>query len=203
MIGDVEISWATLDAAFRGISPRHMTLQSCLARAAASGVIDKQLNWGRPLNHYSLWNFAQLTKSNNSIFPVQTTAAKFHEPTRRLYTILRGTASAACHDDRDRIYGVLGLCDDSIQAGIPIDYTTPVSVLFSQVTFRLISGLKTLSILTDKSLELCFRVPPSIYVPSWVPQQRNARDIVKIDCQDNNWIDLSKSYGRHHASLGA
>lgn len=195
-MGDIEIPWETIDMAFRGISPRKDTLQICLVLANGSGTVDDVVNWARPLNHWMLWSFTQYINSGAHKDPSRTSIAAVHsdDVTMRWYKVLQATSSAQCHDSRDRVYGVLGLCEPSIRTSIPTDYNLPAAMLFSQATVRLISGLKSLSVLTNSFLETCFKVSAPMTVPSWVPQNRHPLPS-KIDSQDH------ERYSKYQASL--
>ncbi|KAI4270803.1 MAG: hypothetical protein LQ337_006463 [Flavoplaca oasis] len=87
-------------------------------------------------------------------------------PKRRLelQSILQNTRNAKCSDQRDRIYGVLNLVEESDRLGIKPDYTKITVQLFQDVMLSSISRTRSLDLLT-----CCESQGERDDIPSWVP----------------------------------
>jgi hypothetical protein len=89
---------------------------------------------------------------------------------RRLVFLLAQFRSRFCLDPRDKVYGLLGLCIGDEKNLIVPDYSSPVSVVYEQATFKMIEKSRSLEVFSQIS-------PRSIKnngllasrLPSWVP----------------------------------
>ena len=89
---------------------------------------------------------------------------------RRLVFLLARFRSRFCLDPRDKVHGLLGLCIGDEKNLIVPDYSSPVSVVYEQATFKMIEKSRSLEVFSQLS-------PRSIKnngllaskLPSWVP----------------------------------
>ena len=81
-----------------------------------------------------------------------------------LQPILQETRDAKCSDQRDRIYGVLNLVEESNRLGIKPDYTKTTVQVFQDVMLSSVSRTRSLSLLT-----CCELHGERDDIPSWVP----------------------------------
>lgn len=91
----------------------------------------------------------------------------------RLPRLLRSTRGLSCADDRDRIHGILGLCDESdplckAVAGVLPNYGQSVEELFTDIACLFVEHASCFHLLTQVD------VPRSkaVGLPSWVPDWR-------------------------------
>ncbi|RYP46356.1 hypothetical protein DL768_007419 [Monosporascus sp. mg162] len=96
---------------------------------------------------------------------------------QRLYTplqfsfhhLLQLTRHFHCQDDRDRIFGLLGLpTSDGASEGIIADYTKPVGEVYFQVACHILDCTGSIALLSSaRFVSNCYRT--SGEAPSWVP----------------------------------
>lgn len=87
------------------------------------------------------------------------------EPT--LFSLLIATRLAQCHDDRDKVYGLLGVCGDYDRAAIQVSYK-PECTAVSQYQAATAHYLGKYSLALNDVLA-CVDHEPSPDLPSWVP----------------------------------
>ncbi|KAL8837564.1 MAG: hypothetical protein Q9176_005620 [Flavoplaca citrina] len=81
-----------------------------------------------------------------------------------LPSILQGNRHARCSDQRDRIYGVLNLVEESARLGIKPDYTKTTVQVFQDAMLSSILRTRDLNLLTS-----CEFQGERDEIPSWVP----------------------------------
>jgi hypothetical protein len=87
------------------------------------------------------------------------------EVSKRFHIFLSLVRNFDASDDRDRIYGILGLAPTSLAALIEPDYTKPLSQIYTGAIFQLMNTSRSLAILSQVE-ELA---SPESIMPSWVP----------------------------------
>ncbi|KAF4968509.1 hypothetical protein FSARC_4076 [Fusarium sarcochroum] len=85
---------------------------------------------------------------------------------RDLDSLIMATYQCQCSDDRDRVYGLLGIIDPNMAGKITPDYTKPAINTYSSLALAAIEYYQRLDILT-----LC----ESAREPTWVPDFANLR----------------------------
>jgi hypothetical protein len=87
------------------------------------------------------------------------------EISKRFHIFLCVVRNFGASDDRDRIYGILGLAPTSLTAWIKPDYSKSLSQVYADATFELMRASRSLAILGQVE-ELA---SPESIMPSWVP----------------------------------
>jgi hypothetical protein len=165
IIGDSRISWADVVTVFRKLY-RHSGPQavgSGLHGQSRVALRDLLLN-SKVLGHcmicvvYRVSNRTNLSTAN--IRTPATEAGDF-----AMYLIFSSRTS--CSDTRDKVYGLLGLCDNEILRSVSIDYHLKLSEILTRVMVYLVQSLKTLAI----SIPVMFHIPGTSQgnASPWVP----------------------------------
>jgi hypothetical protein len=105
---------------------------------------------------------------------------KFGSP---LVNLLGSFTPRYCTDPRDKVYGLLGLCTADERKTIFPDYFIPVSLVYEQVTLKIIENSRSLDVfsqLRPRSLDIVKLATGNL--PSWVPDWtlENTFDEVQI-----------------------
>lgn len=82
--------------------------------------------------------------------------------------LIESTASSACTDPRDRVYGLLGLCCTDIAKAIQVDYNSDIAIVFQSLVIAYLSTYNSLI-----PLKLCDFNSRKLCAPSWVPDLNN------------------------------
>jgi hypothetical protein len=98
--------------------------------------------------------------------------------TQPLLEYLLLSVNASCSDPRDKVYGILGLCDDEVRRAVPIDYNATLDEVLTTITAYLIQSLKTMAISCQK-IFLCTKSHQD-GVSSWVPYVSRSRRTLSI-----------------------
>ncbi|KAI1179073.1 heterokaryon incompatibility protein-domain-containing protein [Nemania sp. FL0916] len=98
-------------------------------------------------------------------------------------------------DPRDRVYGILGIATDTDPDDVIVDYTMPLSSVFSQVFQLHIKRYKSLSFLCMAPVKRRDFLPDHKF-PSWMPVRQSILGGIISACNasgglkaDNAWID--------------
>ncbi|KAK1637842.1 heterokaryon incompatibility protein-domain-containing protein [Colletotrichum phormii] len=109
-----------------------------------------------------------------SVQRLSSMKSSYHSVTMPLFDLLVESREANCYDNRDKVYGLLGVCDDRDRSAIKPSYAEefPVTHLYRDITTRHLENNKgslrlgvVLTCVDHESLDL----------PSWVPDWRNPR----------------------------
>ncbi|OHE97766.1 hypothetical protein CORC01_06971 [Colletotrichum orchidophilum] len=109
-----------------------------------------------------------------SVQHLSSMKSSYHSVTMSLFDLLVGSREAKCYDNRDKVYGLLGVCDNRDRSATKLSYADdfPVTHLYRDLTARHLwsnpSSLRLGVILTCVDHE-------SLDLPSWVPDWRFPR----------------------------
>ncbi|KAF2201217.1 hypothetical protein GQ43DRAFT_471970 [Delitschia confertaspora ATCC 74209] len=87
---------------------------------------------------------------------------------RGVSSLLQATSQAGCTDQRDRIYGIMGMVDQDIARGIQPDYTLSYEQVFRNFLEQIVEQYKTLLL-----LQYCDLGKRNMQGPTWVPDWAN------------------------------
>lgn len=167
--GDCEIPWEWIGLAAAIIRTNFNTISGLFKTRSSAKLFDVSEHMGI-INAYFMF---RLSSSQKYIPRLQFS---FQE-------ILKLTRQFECGDDRDRIYGLLGLPTvDNVNSTIFPDYSKSVAEVYCLVANRLLDSSSSLSILSsvqrtrdEADSKVHVHTPPSRKpfdrtMPSWVPQ---------------------------------
>ncbi|KAI3528388.1 hypothetical protein CSPX01_16269 [Colletotrichum filicis] len=109
-----------------------------------------------------------------SVQHLSSMKSSYHSTAMPLFDLLVESREAKCYDNRDKVYGLLGVCQDQDRSAIRPSYADefPVTHLYRDITIRHLDNnkgsLRLGVVLTCVDHE-------SIDLPSWVPDWRNPR----------------------------
>ncbi|UQC81799.1 uncharacterized protein CLUP02_07285 [Colletotrichum lupini] len=109
-----------------------------------------------------------------SVQHLSSMKSSYHSTAMPLFDLLIESREAKCYDNRDKVYGLLGVCQDQDRSAIRPSYADefPVTHLYRDITIRHLDNnkgsLRLGVVLTCVDHE-------SIDLPSWVPDWRNPR----------------------------
>jgi hypothetical protein len=117
---------------------------------------------------------------NGQLMTAQTTIKRLYDLRKHLRSspggeeilkLLHTNADAQASDDRDGVYGLLGLATERDRLGIPVDYSKCRAEVFRDATIHIIRSKRSLDVLASDWPRQC-GVPydeEPMSLPSWVP----------------------------------
>lgn len=97
-----------------------------------------------------------------------------------LLQALHDNSGAEATDPRDKIFGILGLMDDSSPYLGMVDYRSTVEEVYTQAAVLLINQSRSLRLLSAASHSKSNSQSPSQALPSWVPDWRSSKPAVSL-----------------------
>jgi hypothetical protein len=98
-----------------------------------------------------------------------------------------------CFDERDRVYGILGVLDHSLRQLIEVNYTTSVAQVYTDITRALVQTSNTLAVVRLAGLGNMNKADASPW-PSWVFDWRSTegdqRNLKQYEAQFHRFVDL-------------
>lgn len=158
---DCEISWEWIGLAAAIIRSNYDAICAVMQDNPYIAVTNR-IHMGL-INAYLMF---RLSKSQHYIAPLEFT----------FYELLKYTRQFGCQDDRDRVYGLLGLpTADDVSNNIIPDYNKSVGEVYCDVAKKIIASSSSLAILSsvqrDKNHGQFFRKKRfNKAMPSWIPQ---------------------------------
>ncbi|KAL0780169.1 hypothetical protein CaCOL14_004653 [Colletotrichum acutatum] len=109
-----------------------------------------------------------------SVQHLSSMKSSYHSAAMPLFDLLIESREAKCYDNRDKVYGLLGVCQDQDRSAIKPSYADefPVTRLYRDITTRHLDDNKG-SLRLGVVLTCVDHESPDL--PSWVPDWRNPR----------------------------
>ena len=100
-----------------------------------------------------------------------------------LPTVLNLIRSQKCTDERDRMFGVMGLFESNVDL-VRVDYAEPVELLYVRIVVNHILKVQDLTILSFVGSTITeVAIEPELWLPSWCPNWTKEVTIVRRLCR--------------------
>ncbi|RDW86012.1 hypothetical protein BP5796_04337 [Coleophoma crateriformis] len=192
--GSRRITWPTF---CRGIGVIHFYLW--IARHEAI----KQDRWmERGLNNTKEWDATRLLHHIWKDLWMLSQCQELQSNAPKLSRLLEMTNSCSCYDNRDKVYGVLGIMDSKLSSAIQPDYASSGATVFTKTAKAYIPAYNDLEIL--RSANIWGKAGAPSWVPDWTwsGRRRDSRpddDFQPENPEDNAFLAERRPY---HADKG-
>ena len=118
---------------------------------------------------------------------------RLSEDWHHFVVVLGRSRSRIAREDRDKVYGFLGLCPAALRDRTSPDYTSPLKEVYQNFAFHIISESESLAIFSQTMPSQ--NLTPGL--PSWVPDWTSNYDFHWVTRRLTCYQGFFKSYGEH------